>query len=131
MSRYCIRTARITAVLLALTAGAGLALAQSAQPAGNVQRGHDLFMTEGCYSCHGTTGTGSIDGPRLAPGPIPWPAFIYQLRHPRGTPPYGNIKMPMFSERVLSDAQAADIFAYLSSVRNGPPASGIALLNEQ
>jgi len=98
---------------------------------GDAARGRQLFLREGCYTCHGTLGAGAITGPRLAPGPIPWTAFLYQLRHPRGTPPYQNIRMPEFGPRVLTDAQAADVYAYLVSIAPGPPAAKIPLLNER
>ncbi len=107
----------------------GVAIAQSTAPAGNAQSGKRLYLAVGCYECHGTTGTGAITGPKIAPNPIPFPAFAYQLRHPLGSPPYGNIKMPAYGETVLSDAQVADLYAYLASIGPSPPASKIPLLN--
>lgn len=117
----------VTTMLVSL-AGSLATAASAAAPPGRAQQGKQLFLANGCYSCHGTTGTGDLVGPRLGPGPIPWAAFLYQLRHPSGTPSYGAIRMPMFGPAVLTDAQAADIYAYLSSIKPGPPASSIALL---
>ncbi len=116
-------------VLIAAAALAGVTVAQSDTPPGNAQRGKRLYLAVGCYECHGTTGTGAITGPKIAPNPVPFPAFIYQLRHPLGSPPYGNIKMPAYGDTVLSDAQAADIYAYLASIGPSPSASKIPLLN--
>jgi ubiquinol-cytochrome c reductase cytochrome c subunit len=96
---------------------------------GDAQAGKRLFLTVGCYECHGTMGAGANTGPRLAPNPMPWLAFIYQLRHPIGTPPYGNMRMPPYGSTVLTDAQAADIYAYLRAIKRGRPADQIPLLS--
>jgi mono/diheme cytochrome c family protein len=120
----------ISAITLTVAAMlTGVAVAQGGAPTGNAQRGKRLYLAVGCYECHGTTGTGAITGPRIAPNPVPFPAFIYQLRHPLGSPPYGNIKMPAYGAAVLSDTQVADIYAYLASIGPSPPASKIPLLN--
>jgi len=107
----------------ATSPGVGASAAQ-----GNAQEGKRLFLTIGCYECHGTLGAGANTGPRLAPNPIPWPAFFYQLRHPAGTPPYGNMQMPPYSRALVTDAQLADIYAYLQSIKPGRPANQIPLL---
>jgi mono/diheme cytochrome c family protein len=95
----------------------------------NAQNGKRLFLAVGCYECHGTTGGGAATGPKLAPNPVPITAFIYQLRHPLGSPPYGNMKMPAYSEAVLSDSQVRDLYAYLQSIKPGAPAPQIPLLS--
>ena len=111
-----------TVVSLGAVLACGAALAQgtatnastaTTAPAGDAARGQQLFTADGCYQCHGYVGQGSIrTGPTLAPKPAPWPAFTAQLREPAD-------KMPPFTDKVLSDAQMADIYAYLSSI---PPA---------
>jgi mono/diheme cytochrome c family protein len=98
-------------------------------PAGNARRGEQLFMAVGCYECHGTRGAGALNnGPPLAPNPTSWTAFLYQMRHPIGAPRYGNMKMPKYGPKVLSDAQIADLYAYLLSIKPGPSAASILLL---
>lgn len=115
----------------ALLAGLGTFAAVSAQttaPPGNAKHGQAVFMTEGCYECHGYQGEGSGSrgpggvAPNLAPHPIPYGAFIAQLRKPRD-------RMPVFSLPILSDQDAADIYAYLESIPAGKPASSIPLLD--
>jgi mono/diheme cytochrome c family protein len=105
-------------VVLAAVVAAGAA---SAQETGDRARGQKLFMTYGCYECHGTTGHGGNGaGPQLAPPPIPLPAMINQLRHPT--------RMPRYADAVLSDAQIADIHAYLAASPPSKPAAQIPLL---
>jgi mono/diheme cytochrome c family protein len=90
-----------------LVASSGLAFAQDAAPIGDAANGKKLFMADGCYQCHGTEGQGSRGtGPALAALPLPYDAFTQQLRHPADV-------MPPYTEAVLSDTQAADIFAFV------------------
>ena len=81
-----------------------IAIAQDT-PQGNVANGKKLFETIGCFQCHGYVGQGGAAGPKLL-DPIPFPAFIVQLRTPRNV-------MPPYTERVLSDQQVADVLTYV------------------
>jgi mono/diheme cytochrome c family protein len=66
-------------------------------------------MAIGCWECHGTAGQGgNATGPQIGPDPLPWPAFIQQLRHPAED-------MPPFGKAILSNEQAADLWAYLAA----------------
>jgi mono/diheme cytochrome c family protein len=47
-----------------------------------------------------------------------------QLRRPSNN-------MPIYTTKVLSDAQAGDIIAYLQSVKTDKPAKDIPLLNQK
>src|ERR1700755_3386444 len=98
-------------------------MAVAAEQSGNAANGQRLFMTVGCYECHGTTGAGGgIAGPRLAPNPLPFVGVKAKLRTASG-------RMPVFSEAVLKDAEIADIYAYLQSIPTGKSARDIELLN--
>ncbi len=66
-------------------------------------------MQKGCWQCHGTQGQGAVTGPRLAPEPKPFEALARFVRS-------SNRNMPPYREAVLSDADLADIYAYLQSV---------------
>ena len=82
-----------------------ISLAVAAEQTGDAANGKRLFMTVGCYECHGTTGAGGgIEGPRLAPNPLPFVGVKAKLRTASG-------RMPVFSEAVLKDAEIADIYA--------------------
>jgi mono/diheme cytochrome c family protein len=98
------------------------AVAQDA-PRGDEQAGKQLFADKGCYSCHGFVGQGSREGPRLVP-PLAFPAFVAQLRTPR-------LIMPPYTEALLPDQQAADIFAYLTNLPKPPDPKTIPLLNSR
>jgi mono/diheme cytochrome c family protein len=114
-------------VPLVLAAGllAGAVNADSAtrsSPA--IAHGKQLYLAIGCWECHGTQGQGgSSAGPKLAPDPIPFAAFLVQLRAPRA-------RMPIYTATVVSDADLADVYAYLRSVPKGKTLSQIPLLNK-
>ena len=109
----------VTAALLALT----LAALAAEAPSGEAANGKRLYMTYGCYECHGTTGAGGgIAGPRIAPNPLPLHGVKSKLRTASG-------RMPVFSETVLKDAEIADIYAYLQSMPKAPDPKNIPLLN--
>ncbi len=100
-----------------------ISLAVAAEQTGDAANGKHLFMTVGCYECHGTTGAGGGPaGPRLAPSPLPFVAVKAKLRTASG-------RMPVFSEAVLKDSEIADILAYLQSIPAGKSARDIDLLN--
>jgi ubiquinol-cytochrome c reductase cytochrome c subunit len=112
---------KVKLILLALALIA-LPMAASAQdaPRGNAENGKRLFDTKACFACHGYVGQGSREGPRVAP-PMPFPAFVAQLREPRGI-------MPPYKEAILTDQEAADIVAYLASLPRSPDHKSIPLL---
>jgi cytochrome c553 len=96
--------------------------AAQAAPAGSAAHGQEVYTAIGCYACHGTVGQGASTGPRLAPNPIPFPAFQQQVRQPRQD-------MPRYAPQFLSDQDLADIYAYMQAIPAGPPATSIPLLN--
>jgi ubiquinol-cytochrome c reductase cytochrome c subunit len=94
----------------------------SAAPAGNVENGKRLFMKDGCYQCHGREGQGSVmSGPRIAPDPVPLEVLLRYVRKPSG-------EMPPYTEKVISDQELTDIYAYLQSRPHPPTAKANALL---
>lgn len=102
--------------------------AQPTTPAGDPKHGFAVFRADGCYECHGYQGQGmggprglGLVGPKLAPGPIPYAAFIKQLRTPRSV-------MPAYSTHVLAESDAADIYAYLKTIPPAKPPAAIKLL---
>jgi mono/diheme cytochrome c family protein len=109
---------------LILTGLAAPAYAQTIAP-GDVARGKEIYMRDACYTCHGTTGAStSFVGPKLAHAGLSANRILRQLRQPQA-------QMPAYTEKVLSDKDAADLVAYVLSLSRGPAPSGkdIPLLN--
>ena len=119
--RFLILIVTFASILRAQTpapnTGAGPA---QAAPAGSAENGKKLFLERGCFQCHNTLGQGG-DGPRLAPRPIPFPAFMKELRQPRD-------QMPPYTARVMSDKEIADIYAYLLTIPAPPGVDTIPIL---
>ncbi len=91
-------------------------------PAGNAQHGKTLYVTDGCYECHGYAAQGGAGtGPKLGPNPIPYAAFSFQVRSPRD-------EMPPYTAKVLSDSDLADMYAFVQSLPQPPKPDSIALL---
>ena len=107
---------RVAAVTGCLILGQAPALAASAE------KGKSLFLTHGCFQCHGTVGQGGNAGPRLAPNPLPYEALSTFVRTT-------NRQMPPYGESVLPNEDLADIYAYLQSVPPTPDYKTIPLLN--
>lgn len=115
------------ALVLATIACATMFAAPAASAAGaeeqvgNAQRGRELFVSNGCFACHGYNGQGgSYTGPKIAPDPLPWQAIAAFIRFPRGLiAPYTNWPfnvMPPFTAKMVPDKDVQDIYAYLKSI---------------
>ena len=92
--------------------------------AASAEHGKAAFIQHGCWQCHGTMGQGSIatsGGKRLAPDPLPWDTFAGFVRSTNGA-------MPPFSDKILSDGDLADIYAYLQAIPKPPDVASIPLL---
>ena len=111
---------RVSYVIAALSVACCTLLPGQDSPA---TRGKTLFLKYGCYECHGTQGQGTTAGARLAPKPIALAALIAYVRQPKG-------QMPPYTAKVVSDAELADIRAYLASIPEPPPAKSVPLLNQ-
>ena len=99
-----------------------LAVASSALAAGNAEKGKNAYVQNGCWQCHGFVGQGGVTGPKLAPNPMPEAAFAIFVRN-------SNRAMPPYQKAILSDADLADIHAYLPSIPAGKDYKSIPLLN--
>ena len=96
------------------------ATTQPAAPAGNAEQGKKLYVSYGCYQCHGYEAQGSnATGPRLGPRPIAFAAFSRYVRQPTG-------QMPPYTTKVVSDADMANIYAFVSA--RPAPVANIPLL---
>jgi ubiquinol-cytochrome c reductase cytochrome c subunit len=101
---------------------AGFMLTQGSAVAASAENGERVFMRAGCWQCHGTMGQGGAAGPKLAPDPLPFDALSSFVRT-------SNREMPAYRQAILSDADLADLYAYLQSIPKGPDPKTIPLLN--
>jgi ubiquinol-cytochrome c reductase cytochrome c subunit len=110
-------------ILAALVLSIGSASAQQAStPSGNIEHGKTLYQETGCYQCHGLAGQGApMTGPRVSRTEFPFDGFVNQLRHPAN-------QMPPYEAAVISDQDAADIYAYLRQMPAPPDPNSIPLL---
>src|SRR3954452_3059007 len=97
--------------------------ANPAAAAGNAEKGKNAFVQHGCWQCHGFSGQGGVTGPKLAANPMPLEAMNACVRN-------SNRAMPPYQKAGLSDADLADIHAYLQSVPAGKDYKSIPLLNQ-
>lgn len=100
------------ALLAALLALGPAAQSQDEAPRGDAGNGKQIYLADGCFACHGRIGQGGQyygPTPVLAQTDLPFDAFEQQLREPVDN-------MPPFAAAVLSDQQAADIYAYLQTL---------------
>jgi len=78
-------------------------------PASSIEKGRLGFVKVGCAQCHGREAQGSpTTGPRLGPNGLPYAAFARYVRTPR-------LQMPPYTEKILSDADLADLYAFVQS----------------
>src|SRR5215470_15559415 len=90
--------------------------AAAAQP-----KGKELYVKYSCYACHGFDGHGGA-GAKLVPMKLMLPVFTAYIRSPR--------LMPAYREKVISDAELAEIWTYIKTIPESPPASRIAFLEQ-
>jgi ubiquinol-cytochrome c reductase cytochrome c subunit len=106
-------------------AAASIVISHGAAIAASAENGKIVFARAGCWQCHGFQGQGSVatsNGKILAPDPLPWEGFSAFVRT-------SNTGMPPFTEKVLSNDDLADIYAYLQSIPKPPDYKTIPLLN--
>jgi ubiquinol-cytochrome c reductase cytochrome c subunit len=110
-------------LIVAIVPPTAPAIGQQASIAtGSAEHGKTLYREIGCYQCHGLAGQGALmTGPRVSRTELPFDGFLNQLRHPVS-------QMPPYEAAVVSDHDAADIYAYLKQMPAPPDANNIPLL---
>jgi mono/diheme cytochrome c family protein len=90
---------------------------------GNASLGKQLYLDYSCWACHGYNAqTGN--GARLLPPRLNQQQFTLYIRAPR------TLQMPAYSVKVLSDVDAANIYAYILSLPREPATKDVPLLNQ-
>jgi len=101
------------------------ARAQDAPP-GDAVEGKRLYLAVGCFTCHGRSGQGgAMNGPvpALAKTAMPFDGFKGQLRQPAD-------EMPAYSEKVMTDRQIADIYAFVQSLPGRRPTKDMKIFED-
>ena len=94
--------------------------------AADAAKGKQVYLELRCFTCHGRVGQGggfNYPVPALAALELPVEAFQAFLREPPND-------MPAFSTTVLSDQDAADMWAWLHSLPGRKPPKDFPLLNQ-
>jgi mono/diheme cytochrome c family protein len=122
-SRFSIAALALASILSLGTHQATAQTTAVTPPAGDPVRGKADFTKYGCYECHGTAGQGNFTtAPRLAPHTLPYASLLGYIRKPAGV-------MPSYSAAILPESDAADIYAFLSSIGSGKTAAQIPQLS--
>jgi ubiquinol-cytochrome c reductase cytochrome c subunit len=117
--RILVAVCAVVAVVMVSVSAQSPAQAQTTAPSGNAQAGQDVYLRYSCYACHGYDGHGGA-GARLVPMRLTLERFTAYVHNPRQMPPY--------SAKLLTDAQLADLWAYIKSLPASPEAKDIPLL---
>jgi mono/diheme cytochrome c family protein len=121
--RFGQATVSLGAAFVALGFGV-LALAQDAAP-GDATNGKRVYIADGCFECHGRNGQGgafNYPAPPIVELEMPVESFVAFLRDAPND-------MPAYAVSVLSDKEAADIYAFLRSLPGRKPTQDIPPLN--
>jgi mono/diheme cytochrome c family protein len=117
----------IGVALIAASAAGGFDDAARAQdaPSGDAVEGKRLYLAVGCFLCHGRSGQGgAMNGPApiLAKTAMPFDGFKGQLRQPASD-------MPAYSEKVMTDQEIADIYAFVESLPGPRPTKDMKIFD--
>lgn len=114
----------VLGVVLFVLGACDLAWSQSAPTA--AASGKRIYISVGCFTCHGRSGQGgnfNYPAPALARTSLSVEAFRTIVRA-------GPNEMPAYQASVLSDEDLADIRAFLRSLPGRRPVEQIPLLNQ-
>jgi mono/diheme cytochrome c family protein len=125
MNRFVVLFLFVFAALLFGIPNARAQQASDTPPAGNAQNGKKLFMSDGCYECHGRQGQGAAQtgGARIGPPLLSYEGFQSYVRKPTN-------QMPPYTSKAIPDQDLGDIYAYLKSIPMPPKGKDIPLLNK-
>jgi mono/diheme cytochrome c family protein len=116
----------IAAALIAVLGAVSPGTRAQDAPTGDVANGKRIYQADGCFECHGRAGQGgafNYPAPPLAQIEMPVESFQAFLREAPND-------MPTYSTAVLSDSEAADIYAFLRSLPGRKPVKDFPLLNQ-
>jgi mono/diheme cytochrome c family protein len=130
MKQFITQLGRLTvlAFVAVVTATVGFNATAQAEGAasGDAAKGKRVYLADGCHLCHGRVGQGgamNYPAPAITKLEMPVESFVAFLRDAPND-------MPAYTANVLSDGDAADIYAFLQSLSGRKPAKDFPLLNQ-
>jgi mono/diheme cytochrome c family protein len=125
VNRFVVSILFVFAALLFVFPAARAQQSSDTPPTGNAQNGKKLFISDGCYECHGRQGQGSSQtgAARIGPPLLSFEGFQSYVRSPK-------VNMPPYTSKALPDPDLTDIYAYLKSIPMPPKGKDIPLLNK-
>ena len=94
-----------------------------AAAAGDAKAGGELYLKNGCWECHGYSGANGSGAPLVLMS-LNATGFMNYIRNPRTN------NMPLYSAKVISDKNAADLFAYIKTFKKPPEVKDVPLLQQ-
>ena len=85
--------------------------------------GEKLYLSHGCYSCHGYNGTGRYPLANDISGIMTSEELftIFLRLRANLNPVSPSNSMPNYSENVIDDSEAKQIYAYIKTFKDSPP----------
>jgi len=90
---------------------------------GDADNGKQHYYEQGCYGCHGYTGIGKRNLANDVSVLMSSEQLFLTYLRARGdlNPSLPTQNMPSYSQQVISDENALDIYAYIRSFKDTPP----------
>ncbi len=113
-----------TSVACLTALGSAVAQVQFGPITGDAGKGEQLYYDQACYGCHGYQGIGRRNLANDVSGIMfSEEVFITYLRaRAELNPRFPTQDMPNYAEESLSDEEAKDIYAYIRTFKDEPPA---------
>ena len=85
--------------------------------------GEKLYLSHGCYSCHGYNGTGRYPLANDISGIMTSEELFTMFLRLRAdlNPVSPSNSMPNYSKNVIDDSEAKQIYAYIKTFKDNPP----------
>ena len=85
--------------------------------------GEKLYLSHGCYSCHGYNGTGRYPLANDTSGIMTSEELFTMFLRLRAdlNPVSPSNSMPNYSKNVIDDSEAKQIYAYIKTFKDSPP----------
>ena len=86
-------------------------------------KGEKLYLSHGCYSCHGYNGTGRYPLANDISGIMTSEELFTMFLRLRAdlNPVSPSNSMPNYSKNVIDDSEAKQIYAYIKTFKDSPP----------